>query len=121
MTNNMTHSPFPWYYEYSPYTVQAASDTSDPVAKELPAFVVYDAECNKIFDTNEDTPAELQEANAHLASAIPGMLAALQLAQAALNTAPRFRVADTDSYKIAATVDRALAEATMPCNTGGRT
>ena len=29
----------------------------------------------------------------------------------ALNTAPRFRVGDTDSYKIAAIVDKAIAEA----------
>jgi hypothetical protein len=39
------------------------------------------------------------------------MLSALLLAQAALNTAPRFRVGDTDSYKIAAVVDRAVAKA----------
>ena len=59
-------------------------------------------------------------ANARLHPATSNMLAALQLAQAALNTAPRFRVGDTDSYKIAATVDKALAEATMPRENGGR-
>jgi hypothetical protein len=41
-----------------------------------------------------------------------GLLEALLLAQAALNTAPRFRVGDTDSYKIAAIVDKAIATAT---------
>ena len=39
------------------------------------------------------------------------MLDALQLAQRALNTAPRFRVDDTDSYEIAAKVDAAIAKA----------
>ena len=28
---------------------------------EIPGFQVLDAECNKVFETNEDTPAELQE------------------------------------------------------------
>jgi hypothetical protein len=36
-----------------------------------------------------------------------------------LNTAPRFRVGDTDSYKIAAIVDRTIAEATAGPD-GGR-
>ena len=38
------------------------------------------------------------------------LIAALRLAQQALNTAPRFRVGDTDSYQIAARVDTALAK-----------
>jgi hypothetical protein len=100
------HSPAPWAYEYNPYTLQRG----DAAAAELPAFEVFDAEGNKVFDTNEDTPAELQEANACLATAAPDMLEALRLAQSALNTAPRFRVGDTDSYKIAAVVDRAIAK-----------
>jgi hypothetical protein len=41
----------------------------------------------------------------------PGLLEALRLAQLALNTAPRFRVGDTDSYQIAARVDGAIARA----------
>ena len=44
-------------------------------------------------------------------AAAPTILEALRLAQTALNTAPRFRVGDTDSYKIAAIVDKAIAEA----------
>ena len=43
--------------------------------------------------------------------AAPELLEALRLAQRALNTAPRFRVGDTDSYEIAATVDKAIAQA----------
>jgi hypothetical protein len=46
------------------------------------------------------------------AEASPAMLDALRLAQSALNTAPRFRVGDTDSYKIAAIVDEAIEGAT---------
>lgn len=41
------------------------------------------------------------------------LLDALLLAQAALNTAPRFRVGDTDSYKIAAQVDAAIKAANI--------
>jgi hypothetical protein len=40
------------------------------------------------------------------------LLAALRLAQRALNTAPRFRVGETDSYKIASIVDAAIVRAT---------
>jgi hypothetical protein len=104
MTNTTTHSPTPWSYEYNPYTLQMAGADD----RELPAFEILDAEQNKIFDTNEDMPSEIQEANACLAAAAPGLLEALVLAQRALNTAPRFRVGDTDSYKIAAPVDKAI-------------
>jgi hypothetical protein len=107
MTIITTHSPTPWTYEYNPYTVQRG----DAATEELPAFEIFDAEQNKIFDTNEDMPSEIQEANARLATAAPAMLDALRLAQSALNTAPRFRVGDSDSYKIAAQVDEAIAEA----------
>ena len=101
------HSPAPWAYEYSPYTRQRGDD-----AAELPAFEVFDAEQNKVFDTNEDMPPAIQEANARLATAAPAMLEALRLAQDALNAAPRFRVGDSDSYQIAARVDEAISEAT---------
>jgi hypothetical protein len=80
--------------------------------RALPAFEIFDAEGDKLFDTNEDMPAEIQEANVRLATAALAMLEALRLAQRALNTAPRFRVGDMDSYQIAAQVDNAIAEAT---------
>ena len=73
MTSTSQHSLTPWTYEYNPYTVQ----NGDAAATELPAFEIFDAEQNKIFDTNEDMPPEIQEANARLASAAPELLAAL--------------------------------------------
>lgn len=48
---------------------------------------------------------------AGLIEAAPALLDALRLAQRALNAAPRFRVGDTDSYKIAAQVDQAIETA----------
>ncbi|HLN26698.1 MAG TPA: hypothetical protein VK395_03080 [Gemmataceae bacterium] len=63
------HSPEPWAYDYNPYTGHDGS--------EIPAFQVLDAECDKVFETNEDTPAELQEANACLGAAAPELLDAL--------------------------------------------
>ncbi len=84
MTSTTRHSPAPWSYDYSPYTLRVpGNDDTDPVGAEIPAFEVCDAEGNKVFDTNEDTPCELQEANARLASAAPAMLEALLLAQRA--------------------------------------
>jgi hypothetical protein len=72
------HSPAPWSYQYSPYTVRdPGTDAASSVGDELPAFEVFDADCNKVFDTNEDTPADLQEANARLGSAAPRLLASL--------------------------------------------
>ena len=46
-----------------------------------------------------------------LRKAAPELLAALTLARRALNAAPRFRVGDTDSYRIASVVDEAIAKA----------
>lgn len=64
------YSPAPWAYEYSPYQGRNG---------EIPAFEIFDADCNKVFDTNEDTDAELQEANARLGSTAPRLLAALSV------------------------------------------
>ena len=68
------YSPSPWSYHYSPYLSRRGEDGID---SELPAFEIFDADCNKIFDTNEDTPCELQEANARLGAAAPRLLASL--------------------------------------------
>ena len=73
-----TYSPAPWSYQYSPYTVRdSGTDATSTVGDELPAFEIFDAEGNKVFDSNEDTPPDLQEANVCLASAAPRLLTAL--------------------------------------------
>ena len=69
------HSPAPWSYEYNPYT--AGSTHSPEADSEIPAYEIFDADANKVFDTNEDTPDELQEANARMGAAAPRLLAAL--------------------------------------------
>jgi hypothetical protein len=73
-TTTPEHSPAPWSYEYSPYRSRRGEDG---IESELAAFEIFDADCNKVFDTNEDTPCDLQEANARLASTAPRLLAAL--------------------------------------------
>jgi hypothetical protein len=72
------YSPAPWSYEYNPYTMsKVARVASNDADTEIPAFEICDAEGNKIFDTNEDSPQGLQEANARLAAAAPGLLLSL--------------------------------------------
>lgn len=72
------HSPAPWSYGYSPYTVRTpGTHGTKNVGDDIPAYEIFDADGNKVFDSNEDTPADLQEANAYLASAAPRLLASL--------------------------------------------
>jgi hypothetical protein len=52
------------------------------------------------------------EANTRLIAAAPDMLDALQQAVRALNTAPRFAIQETDSYRIAAKLDAVIRQAT---------
>jgi hypothetical protein len=70
------YSPTPWSYEYNPYTA-GSEHHPHGVGAEIPAFEIVDADYNKIFDTNEDTPCELQEANARIAATSPRLLASL--------------------------------------------
>ena len=70
----LKHSPVPWSYDYSPYRSRQGEDGID---SEIPAFEIVDADYNKIFDTNEDSPCELQEANARMAATSPRLLASL--------------------------------------------
>lgn len=77
MTNSLkAHSPAPWGFAYNPYIVRSESSPLG-IGAEIPAFEIFDAGGNKVFDTNEDTDADLQEANARLASTAPRLLAAL--------------------------------------------
>ena len=73
---NQPYSPTPWTYEYSPYTVQSQASPRR-VGAELAAFQIVDADGIKVFDTNEDTPYEVQEANARLGATAPRLLAVL--------------------------------------------
>ena len=68
------YSPAPWSYEYSPYRSRRGEDG---IESELPAYEVFDADGSKVFDTNEDSPGELQEANARMGAASPRLLASL--------------------------------------------
>lgn len=73
------YSPTPWAYEFSPYTLRAIGNgEAGAIGDQLPAFEVFDADGTKVFDTNEDMPSEIQEANACLATAAPDLLAALK-------------------------------------------
>ncbi len=70
------HSPAPWGYGYSPYTVRS-EDSPLGVGAEIPAYEIFDANGDKVFDTNEDSPGDLQEANARFAAGAPRLLASL--------------------------------------------
>jgi hypothetical protein len=99
------YSPTPWTYEYNPYTLQRG----DEAAEELPAFEVFDAEQDKIFDTNEDMPCEIQEANARLAAAAPELLAVLKRCAILLADYDEQDGEEGDAYRDAIAV---IAEAT---------
>jgi hypothetical protein len=102
------YSPAPWGYEYSPWTVRSEYDPRD-VGTEIPAYEIFDAEGNKLFDTNNDTPGELQEANACLASAAPRLLAALLVCADLLADYDEAEGEEGDAYREALA---AIAEAT---------
>lgn len=72
----LSHSPAPWTYGYNPYTVQSEASPLR-VGAEIPAYEIVDADGNRLFNTDEDSPAEVQRANAALASTAPRLLAAL--------------------------------------------
>ena len=94
------HSPAPWRYRVSencPDVWEITADFCESPIAEVPRW-----------QDEDGNDSEEAEANACLIIAAPAMLAALRLAQRALNTAPRFRVGETDSYRIAATVDAAI-------------
>jgi len=97
------HTPGPWQQDWQ-FIVAPDPDGVHPD--------IYLAEIAEEDSEGRVASPEQQEANARLIVAAPAMLEALRLAQRAFNTAPRFRVGATDSYKIAAIVDEAIAAAT---------
>ncbi len=100
------YSPAPWSFEYSPYRSRRGEDG---IESELPAFEVFDADCNKVFDTNEDTPPELQEANARMGASSPRLLAALIVCADLLADYDETEGEGGDAYREA---KAAIAEAT---------
>ena len=109
MTNNSTQatsSPF-----NAPWKLRFERDGTEDVA------IICDADDAELVrsryfwlpEADDQEPPTL--AAMRLIQAAPALLEALRQAQEALNTAPRFRVGDTDSYKIAAEVDSAIARA----------
>ena len=99
------HSPAPFTTEYSAF--------EDQHGNEIPSYRIFDAEGDKVAETDSNKPENVQCADASLLAAAPLMLATLEQAVQALNTAPQFRVPhlDTNSYTIAALCDRAIAKA----------
>jgi hypothetical protein len=104
MTNTANHTPAPWAYDEETGRIYHADGDVEPTVA--------------VVDLENASPGQAK-ADGCLIAAAPRMLAALMLAQHALNRAPRFRVGDTDSYKIATVVDRAIAGATTGKD-GGR-
>lgn len=101
-------SPAPWTYGFSPYAVQSEASPLG-VGAEIPAYEIFDADGNKLFDTNEDSPAELQEVNACLASTAPRLLAALIVCGNLLADYDEAEGEEGDAYREAVA---AIAEAT---------
>lgn len=99
-------SPAPFIAEYAPFT---GADGG-----EIPSFRIFDANGDVVGETDSGKPLEQQGADATLLAAAPILLAALQQAVTALNTAACFRVPalDVSSYDIAGGCDRAIAAAT---------
>jgi hypothetical protein len=104
MTNIIAHTPGPWDCDLD-YIV-----APDPNGRHPD---IYIAEIAHSDDEGRVASYEQQHANRQLITAAPAMLEALRLAQTALNTAPRFRVGETDSYAIASIVDEAVTTATL--------
>ena len=104
MTNIIAHTPGPWDCDMD-YIV-----APDPNGRFPDIYIAGIAHSD---DEGRIASPEQQDANRHMIAAAPAMLAALRLAQTALNTAPRFRVGETDSYGIASIVDKAIAKATL--------
>jgi hypothetical protein len=101
----MTHTPTPWFDNDHGLIYGASIDWQDEAP--VVADVIADRE-RQAFGIMTDTERAniafiVRACNAH-----DDLVASLKLALEALNTAPRFRVNDTDSYKIASRIDAAL-------------
>ena len=99
--NTNKHTPGPWNIEH------------DKIEGIRPICQLYHP-CGDIVDWPTDNPDDGDreaEANAALIAACPDLLSACVAALEALNTAPRFNVGTTTSYRIASQVEAAIAKA----------
>jgi hypothetical protein len=102
------HTPTPWYT--NDYGLIYGEPAEDQDEAPFVADVIADREC-AAFGIMPDTERAniafiVRACNAH-----DEFIAALKLALQALNTAPRYRVDDTDSYRIASAIEAALRQA----------
>jgi hypothetical protein len=95
----------------APWSLHFDRDGTEDVAVICDADGDVLASSRRFWLPEDDDLPPLTLSAMRLMAAAPIMLAALLLAQRALNAAPRFRVGDTDSYAIAAVVDKAIATA----------
>jgi hypothetical protein len=100
---NRKFAPSPWAYQYNPYIAQHGG--------EIPAYEVFDRDGNKVFDTNEDTDAGLQEANACLGSLAPELLGALDHVRATLRLCRLDKASDTQIEEAIVLINQVLGRA----------
>lgn len=97
----LPHTPTPWRV--------------DPVDADLITADIDGGIIAEVWSGDGERSAETVEANAALivrvCNAHDGFVDALKLALEALNTAPRFRVGEKDSYRIASAIEAALKQA----------
>ncbi len=97
------HTPTPWRMEPSSFDDELLILCDETCVAAIPVWE---------DDDNTDTLRAQSHANAafivRACNAHDGLATALKLALDALNAAPRFRVNDTDSYRIASHIEGAL-------------
>lgn len=98
-------TPGPWDYDQAdwPIIINGPEDGDSNVVA-----IVYTTSESKYHYKPEEA-----EANARAIAALPDLINALKFTQAALNTAPRFKIPslERDSYAVASIVDAALKRA----------
>ena len=108
MNSKVEHTPGPWFHTdpREPGSVFIYRD--DGKGREPGEYLA------EIYSDEEhgcDVSDNEQYANAALIAACPDLLSACVAALEALNTAPRFNVGTTTSYRIASQVEAAIAKA----------
>ncbi len=97
------HTPTPWTIEISSSEDELLIFSAENCVASVPIW--HDGD-------DDDTLRDLSHANAafivRACNAHDNLVTTLKLALEALNTARRFRVGDTDSYRIASRIDAAL-------------